>query len=53
MLVLTRKVGEKIIIGDTSVVILSVEANRVKIGINAPKHIPVLREELRDSGLKK
>jgi carbon storage regulator len=47
MLVLTRKVGESIRIGDDiEVVVTSVEQNKVKIGIRSPRHIPVYREEL-------
>lgn len=47
MLVLTRKVGESVIIGDEIVVtILKVEGNSVKIGIEAPKNIKILRKEL-------
>ncbi len=47
MLVLTRKVEQGIVIGDNIYVrILSVERDRVKLGIEAPKDIPILREEL-------
>jgi carbon storage regulator len=47
MLVLTRKVGESIRIGDDiEVVVTSIEQNKVKIGIRSPRHIPVYREEL-------
>lgn len=47
MLVLTRKTGESIKIGDhVTVKILSVRAGQVKIGIEAPKETPVYREEI-------
>ncbi len=47
MLVLTRKTEQAIIIdGHTIVRILAVDGERVKLGIDAPKHIGVLREEL-------
>lgn len=49
MLILTRKVEQAIVIdGHTRVRVLSIEGERVKIGIDAPKHITVLREELLD-----
>jgi carbon storage regulator len=47
MLVLSRKVGEQIRIGSEIVVtVVSVKGNRVTLGIEAPKHIRVDREEL-------
>lgn len=47
MLVLTRKVGEKIIIDDGIVVeVLEVQGNRVRIGIQAPQGVTILRQEL-------
>lgn len=47
MLALSRKVNESIIIGnDIEVTILEVKGDQVKIGINAPKSIPVYREEV-------
>lgn len=49
MLVLTRKTGERIHIGDDIVVtVLSVDGERVKVGISAPKQLQVLRGELLD-----
>lgn len=49
MLVLTRKVDQGIVIaGNIYIRVLGVERDRVKIGIAAPKEIPVLREELLD-----
>lgn len=47
MLVLTRKVREAVLIGhDIKVVIDSVDGQRVRIGIEAPKDVKILREEL-------
>lgn len=47
MLILTRKVDQAIVIqGDITVMILGVERDRVKIGIDAPEYVTVLREEL-------
>jgi len=50
MLVLGRKIDESFIIGDDIIVtILGVEGDRVKVGIQAPSHIRVLRQELYDT----
>ena len=47
MLVLARKIGEKIILNDDiEVIILDANQNTVRIGVNAPKHVSVYREEL-------
>lgn len=47
MLVLTRRVGETITIGEEiTVTVLGVKGNQVRIGVNAPKTIPVHREEI-------
>jgi carbon storage regulator len=47
MLILTRKVGEALMIGDTiEVRVLSVKGQQVRIGIEAPKEVNVVREEL-------
>jgi carbon storage regulator len=47
MLVLTRKIGERIIIGDDVVLtVLALPGNRVKLGIAGPPEVPIHREEL-------
>ncbi|MCB5163049.1 carbon storage regulator CsrA [Marinomonas algarum] len=47
MLILTRRVGETLMVGDeVSVTVLGVKGNQVRIGINAPKDVSVHREEI-------
>lgn len=47
MLILTRRVGEALKIGDNiDITILGIKGNQVRIGINAPKDVPVHREEI-------
>jgi carbon storage regulator len=53
MLVLGRKTDESLIVGtDIVITILGIEGDRVKVGINAPKHITILRSEVRDRQLR-
>lgn len=47
MLILTRRVGEAVMIGEeVSVTVLGVKGNQVRVGINAPKNVAVHREEI-------
>ena len=47
MLVLSRKVGERVAIGDLAVItVLTIQGNKVRLGIEASKEIKVLRQEL-------
>jgi carbon storage regulator len=47
MLILTRRVGETVMIGDdVTITVLGVKGNQVRVGINAPKSVAVHREEI-------
>jgi len=47
MLILTRRVGESLMIGDdVNVTVLGIRGNQVRLGVDAPKEIPVHREEI-------
>jgi carbon storage regulator len=47
MLVLSRKLGEKIVIGENiTVTIVKIDRNQIRIGIEAPHDVPVYREEI-------
>ena len=47
MLILTRRVGETVMIGnDVTVTVLGVKGNQVRVGVNAPKEVAVHREEI-------
>ena len=47
MLVLSRKLGEKIVIGDNIVItVVKIDRNQIRIGIEAPQDVPVYREEI-------
>jgi len=50
MLVLSRKIGEEIVIGDeVRVRVVSVQGNQVRLGFEAPRTVAIQREELRQS----
>jgi carbon storage regulator len=50
MLIITRKAGEKIMVGDDIAVhVMEIVGNQVRIGIDAPKTVPVHREEIWDA----
>ena len=50
MLIVTRRVGEKIMLGDDIVVeVMELAGNTVRIGIQAPRSLPVYREEIWDA----
>jgi carbon storage regulator len=47
MLILTRRIGEAVMIGDEiSVTVLSINGAQVRVGVNAPRAVPVHREEI-------
>ncbi|MGH1460970.1 MAG: carbon storage regulator CsrA [Neptuniibacter sp.] len=47
MLILTRRIGETLMVGDdVTVTVLGVKGNQVRIGVNAPKDVSVHREEI-------
>jgi len=47
MLILTRRMNETLVVGDdVRVTVLGINGNQVRIGVKAPRHIPVHREEI-------
>jgi carbon storage regulator len=48
MLVLTRRIDERLLLGDDiTITIVSIQGNAVRIGIEAPRNVPIIREELQ------
>ena len=53
MLVLTRKIGDKVLLGEEiEITVVDIRGNQVKLGISAPLSLPVLRGELKDREVK-
>jgi len=53
MLVITRKAGQAFLLGaDTEIKILEIQGENIKLGISAPRHISILRKELKDEARK-
>ena len=49
MLILTRRVGESLVIGDDiTITVLGVKGNQARLGVNAPRDVAVHREEIMD-----
>jgi carbon storage regulator len=49
MLVLSRKVGEKLLIGDqVEITVVRVSQNSVRLGVDAPKHFSIVRQEIKE-----
>jgi carbon storage regulator len=53
MLQITRKAGETIVIGNARVVVLAVTGKQVRLGVSAPRKIPIYREEISESFTRK
>ena len=54
MLVLSRKLGEKIVIGENIIVtVVKIDRNQIRLGIEAPHEIPVYREEIAPNRIGK
>ncbi len=50
MLIIGRKIGESVVCGDVVVTLLQVQGNRVRVGIAAPAHVPIYRQENEPHG---
>jgi carbon storage regulator len=46
VLFITRRKGEKVIVGETTIEVVEVNGNTVRLGISAPREVPIYREEL-------
>ncbi len=54
MLVLSRKVGDRILIGkDVWITVVQIACDKVRIGIEAPKDVPIIRQEILDDNRDK
>jgi carbon storage regulator len=54
MLVLSRKLGEKIVVGENIVItVVKIDRNQIRIGIEAPQNVPVYREEIAPQRIEK
>ncbi len=49
MLVLTRKVNESIIVGDVTITVVEIRGDKVRLGVEAPRDVPVHRREVFDA----
>ena len=53
MLILTRRIGEKLVIGENvTIAVLSTKGSQIRLGIDAPRDVPVHREEIFQRILK-
>jgi len=53
MLILSRKIGESLMIGDDiKITVLGIQGNQIKIGIDAPEEVDIMREELYNKGVR-
>ena len=50
MLVLTRKLNEAIKVDEVEITVIRIKGNQVRLGIKAPEHVRIIRNELDDSG---
>ena len=49
MLILTRRIGESLVIGeDVTITVLALKGNQIRLGIDAPKHVAVHRQEIQE-----
>lgn len=50
MLVLTRKIGEQVRIGDSLVTLVEIRGNKIRLGVEAPREVPISRPESHSPG---